>query len=75
MIFKSFKAENKKNTHYKHFNLTYITVVSGKLISWFKKEMENFIWAKMRIINQEQHLGTFGEPFCLLEVKAVIKVF
>ena len=43
MIFKSFKVENQKNTHCKHFNLTHTTVVNGKLISWFKKEMENFI--------------------------------
>lgn len=43
VIFKSFKSESQKNTHYKHFNLTHITVVSGKLINWFKKEMENFI--------------------------------
>ena len=75
MIFKSFKVENQKNTHCKHFNLTHTTVVNGKLISWFKKEMENFIWAKLRIITQEQHLGKLWEPFCLLEVKAVIKVF
>ena len=32
--------------------------VNEKAISWSKKEMENFIWAKLRIITQEQQLRT-----------------
>ena len=48
------------------------TDLNEKSISQSKKEMENFIQAKMRIITQEQLLRKLRELFNLLEVKAQI---
>ena len=45
-----------------------------KWISWSKEEMENFIWAKLRIITQ-QHLRKLWELFRPLEVKAQLYKF
>ena len=49
--------------------------VNEKLISQFKKEMEDFIWAKLRIITRDQHLRKLQELLCPLEVKAQVMFF
>ena len=49
--------------------------VYEKLISHSKKEMGNFIGAKLRIITQEQPLRKLWELFYPLEVKAQLHRF
>ena len=39
------------------------------------KEIENFIWAKLRNITWKQHPRKLGELFCPLEVKAHLNKF
>ena len=50
-------------------------MVTRNLISWFKKEMENLILFKLRVITWEQPLRNLWELFRSLEVKAQLPKF
>lgn len=52
-----------------------ISCVNEKLISWPKKEVENFIEPNLRILTQKEQLRRLWELFCPLEVKAQLYEF
>ena len=52
-----------------------ILCVNKKLIRQSKKEMENFIWAILRIMTQEQPLRKLRELFHPLEAKEKLYKF
>ena len=59
----------------KSSNCLHIPFVGKKLISRSKKEMENFILAKLRIITGEEHLRKLQKLLSQLEVKAQLCKF